>query len=306
MALPFNNINLNLYRIFYTVAKTKSFSESSKTLHISQPAISKHIQNLEYELDTLLFYRTNRGIELTPEAVNLLAYIEKAFNYIILGERELEESKELTKGKITIGVPTVIGSYYINSYLKNFLKEHPNINVEMINSTERRLMDLINQHTIDIIVLPNSIRANKEYKTTEIKKEKYCFAYSKTLPYNTITTIEEVVTKPLILPTATTKARKDLDLILNDLNLNPNPIMELDQTELILSYTKDELGIGYLPKSVAASNPDLEIINLDIELPTTSITLVYDESSLTTAAKTFITMFTTTTELVEKPVEENL
>jgi len=306
MALPFNNINLNLYRIFYTVAKTKSFSESSRTLHISQPAISKHIQNLEYELDTLLFYRTNRGIELTPEAVNLLAYIEKAFNYIILGERELEESKELTKGKITIGVPTVIGSYYINTYLKNFLKEHPNITVEMINSTERRLMELINQHTIDLIVLPSSIRANKELKTMEIKKEEYCFAYSKTLPYNTITTIEEVVTKPLILPTVTTKSRKDLDAILNDLNLNPNPIMELDQTELILSYTKEELGIGYLPKSVVLANPDLEVINLDVELPTTSITLVYDESSLTTASKTFITMFTTTTDLVEKPIEENL
>ena len=119
MALPSNNINLNLYRIFYTVAKTKSFSESSRTLHISQPAISKHIQNLEYELDTLLFYRTNRGIELTPEAVNLLAYVEKAYNYLILGERELEESKELTKGKISIGVPTIIGSYYINAYLNN-------------------------------------------------------------------------------------------------------------------------------------------------------------------------------------------
>ena len=72
MALPCNNMNLNLYRVFYTVAKTKSFSESSRTLHISQPAISKHIQNLEYELNTLLFYRTNRGIELTDEQVESL------------------------------------------------------------------------------------------------------------------------------------------------------------------------------------------------------------------------------------------
>ena len=292
MALPCTNLNLNLYRIFYTVAKTKSFSESSKTLHISQPAISKHIQNLEYELNTQLFYRTNRGIELTPEAINLLSYVEKAYNFLMLGERELEESKELTKGKISIGVPTTIGSYYINNYLKNFLKEHPNIVVEMITTTDRRLMELFNQHTIDLIVLPNNIRVNKEYQTIELKKEKYCFAYSKTLPYNTITTIEEITTKPLILPTNISKSRKDLDSIFNELNLSPNPIMELDQIESILNYTKDGLGIGYLPKSIVQANPDLDIINIENELPVTSITLIFDNSVLTTAAKTFIATIT--------------
>lgn len=306
MALPCNNINLNLYRIFYTVAKTKSFSESSRTLHISQPAISKHVQNLEYELNTQLFYRTNRGIELTPEAINLLAYVEKAYNYLMLGERELEESKELTKGKISIGVPTIIGSYYINTYLKIFLKDHPNINVEMVNNNERRLIELFNQHTIDLLILPNSIRANKEYKTVELKKEEYCFAYSKTLPYNTITSLEEIMTKPLILPATTTKARKDLDNILNELNLNPNPMMELNQTELILTYTKEELGIGYLPKSIVLTNPDLDIIEVERELPTTSITLIYDENGLTTAAKTFITILTNSTVLPENNETENL
>ncbi len=306
MALPSNNINLNLYRIVYTVAKTKSFSESSRTLHISQPAISKHIQNLEYELDTLLFYRTNRGIELTPEAVNLLSYVEKAYNYLMLGERELEESKELTKGKISIGVPTVIGAHYLNTNLKMFLKEHPSINVELVNNTERRLTELFNQHTIDLLILPNSIRVNKDYKTIEIKKEEYCFAYSRSLPYNTITTLEEVMTKPIILPSTTTRARKELDNILNELNLNPNPMMESDQSELILTYTKEELGIGYLPKSIVLSNPDLDIINIETELPTTSITLIYDESSLTTAAKTFITVLTNSTILTENQSTENL
>ena len=306
MALPSNNINLNLYRIFYTVAKTKSFSESSRTLHISQPAISKHIQNLEYELGTMLFYRTNRGIELTPEAINLLSYVEKAYNYLSLGERELEESKELTKGKISIGVPTIIGSFYIKTYIKNFLKEHPNINIEMIHNNERRLMEMFNQHTIDLLILPTSVRANKEFKTVEIKQEEYCFAYSKALPYSTITSLEELMTKPLILPTTTTKTRKDLDNILNDLNLNPNPIMELDQSVLILSYTKEELGIGYLPKSIVLAHPDLDIINIEQELPTETITMIYDENSLTTAAKTFITVLSNSTILTENKELENL
>ena len=116
MSLPCENLNLNLYRVFYIVAKTKSFSESSKVLHISQPAISKHIQNLEYELNTLLFYRTNRGIELTPEARNLVTYVEKAYNYLSLGEQELQQSKDLSKGKISIGLPEFSSVNYLNKY----------------------------------------------------------------------------------------------------------------------------------------------------------------------------------------------
>ena len=148
MALPCNNLNLNLYRVFYTVAKTKSFSESSRVLHISQPAISKHIQNLEYELNTLLFYRTNRGIELTPEAKSLLVYVEKASNFLMLGEKQLQESKELMKGKISIGVPTFISIYFLNDYVKKFMGEHPNIVIKMTNNENEKLFELMHQHTL--------------------------------------------------------------------------------------------------------------------------------------------------------------
>ena len=114
------------------------------------------------------------------------------------------------------------------------------------------------------------------------------------------------MTKPLILPSNLTRARKELDNILNEHNLNPNPMMESDQIELILTYTKEEMGIGYLPKSIVLSNPDLDIINIDTELPTTSITLIYDENGLTTAAKTFITVLTNSNILTENQEQENL
>ncbi len=307
MALPSNNMNLNLYRIFYIVAKTKSFSESSKTLHISQPAISKHIQNLEYELNTQLFYRTNRGIELTPEANNLLVYVEKAYNYLMLGERELEESKELTKGRISIGVPTFLNKLYLNIYIKDFMKEHPNITIEITNSNEKRLLELFSQHAIDLIITTNNLkpnRINKDFKSIEIRREEYCFAYSKRLPYENINTLEETLTKPLILPSNSTKERQSLDNYISSKDLVLNPIMELDQDELILTYTKDDLGIGYLPRSIVVNNPELAEINLEEELPTENINLIYDESTLTNASKAFITVLTEKTMLTEETNEK--
>ena len=60
-------INLELYKIFVLVAKEKNITKASEILHISQPAVTKHIKNLEDELQVRLFNRTNHGIELTKE-----------------------------------------------------------------------------------------------------------------------------------------------------------------------------------------------------------------------------------------------
>lgn len=289
MTLPCNNLNLNLYRVFYTVAKTKSFSESSRTLHISQPAISKHIQNLEYELNTLLFYRTNRGIELTSEAKKLLVYVEKAYNYLMLGERELEEGKELTKGKISIGIPPFISSNYLNDYIKEYIKNHPNIIIEITNHEEDKLFELFEQHNIDILIIPSEIKTNKELKTIELKDEEYCFAInSENLNKEQITTLEELIARPLILPSQNTKQRKSLENYLSIKGISLNPIIELESNEMIASYTKENMGIGYIPKSICLKDNNLTILNISEKLPTEKITLIYNDNTMTTSSREFI------------------
>ena len=76
------NINYELYRIFYIVAKNKNITDASKELLISQPAISKSIKNLESMLGGTLFVRTKRGVILTDEGKEFYNYISKAMEYI--------------------------------------------------------------------------------------------------------------------------------------------------------------------------------------------------------------------------------
>ena len=73
--------NLSLYHIFYTVARTGSISHSSRDLYISQPAISKAIQKLEQNLDTVLFKRSSRGVTLTPDGELLFEKVKKLFHF---------------------------------------------------------------------------------------------------------------------------------------------------------------------------------------------------------------------------------
>ena len=80
MELVENNIDLNLYKIFYVVAKYESFSKAANELYVSQPAISYSIKKLEEELNTKLFIRLNTGIKLTDAGEKLKFYVENALN----------------------------------------------------------------------------------------------------------------------------------------------------------------------------------------------------------------------------------
>lgn len=79
------DINYELYKVFYYVADTLSFSEASKQLFISQSAVSQSIKALEKKLDQVLFIRSTKKVQLTPEGEILLRHIEPAINLIKRG-----------------------------------------------------------------------------------------------------------------------------------------------------------------------------------------------------------------------------
>ena len=83
------DINYELYKVFYHVASTLSFSEASKQLFISQSAVSQSIKTLERKLDQVLFIRSTKKVQLTPEGEILLRHIEPAMHLIQRGESQL-------------------------------------------------------------------------------------------------------------------------------------------------------------------------------------------------------------------------
>ena len=85
---------------------------------ISQPAVSRSIKKLEEDLNVELFYRTINGMVLTEKGKELLSYVEDACNSLKIGERSMMESSSLIKGKLSIGIPSHIISFYIFDYIK--------------------------------------------------------------------------------------------------------------------------------------------------------------------------------------------
>ena len=123
------NIDLELYRVFYTVAKHKHMTKASEELHISQPAISQSIKKLEEQLGGTLFLRSNKGMELTEEGKMLYEYIKGALELINNAENDFTSFKDLSKGEIKIGCSTTLTKLILMDALKDFHKDYPNISI---------------------------------------------------------------------------------------------------------------------------------------------------------------------------------
>ena len=106
------DINYELYKVFFHVASSLSFSEASKQLFISQSAVSQSIKTLEKKLGQPLFIRSTKKVQLTPAGEILLKHIEPAMNLIRRGEGQLLEANTLGLGQLHIGASDTICRYF--------------------------------------------------------------------------------------------------------------------------------------------------------------------------------------------------
>lgn len=148
--------NLNLYYIFYTVAKTGNISLAAKELYISQPAVSKAISKLEAALNTTLFTRSSRGVTLTAEGALLSEQLAAAFASITYGEEQLRKINELGIGQITIGVSATLCKYVLLPYLKEFIHENPHIRVSIACQPTTETIKSLQNGSIDIGLIGES------------------------------------------------------------------------------------------------------------------------------------------------------
>lgn len=290
------NINLNLYKTFYDVAKYGSISKAAKYGYTSQPAISKSIKKLEEELGVKLFYRSLNGVELTDKGKELLYFVEKSYSNLVIAERTMVETENLERGKLSIGMPSNIGSFYLFDKIINFHKKYPNIEITIITGSTSNLISLLDSHQVDFVIdtSPINVKLNEGIKVTKLDEVKYCFIVNSKLyksKYKIIKNLSDLEDKPLILPIPGTSNRKDLDELLLEKNVSIQNVINIHTSEMIISAVKKELGIGYIISNLVEDelkNGELKILDIKEKLPTVEINIVFDKSFLTTAPKRFI------------------
>lgn len=286
-----SNLNLNLYKMFYDVAQYGSVSTASKNLNISQPAISRAIKRLEEDLDVTLFYRTLNGMILTEKGRELLTFVEEACNSLIIGERTMMETNSLIKGKLTIGVPQSIASFYLLDRLNKFHETYKDIEISLINRPTEELIKLLESHELDIIIDLSPIQTHeKELHIEELIHCHYGFVVKSDLDIN-VNKLSDLEDCLVVLPIEKSFKRQRLNEILMECGVNLKNTITIESNEMIKETIKNSNSIGYvLLNSVEKElkSGELKEIEFEKKLPYATINLVYIDKYLTKAPQVFI------------------
>lgn len=265
------DINYELYKVFYYVASSLSFSEASKKLYISQSAVSQSIKTLEKKLGQSLFIRSTKKVQLTPAGSLLLKHIEPAMNLISRGESQLLDSGTLGLGQLHIGASDTICRYFLVPYLKEFHKKFPNVPIKVTNATSIQCVELLDQRKVDLVVtnFPNK-HLNPDYiqKTVATFRDVFVANPDSFKFSSNEVSFEELKANPLMMLSRQSTTSEFLHQLFIQHQLELVPDIELNSNDLLIDLARIGLGIAFVPDyCVQESDKDLFIINTKEKLP---------------------------------------
>ncbi len=255
-------INLEHYKIFYFVAKDKSITAAAKELYLSQPTVSKYIQNLEKELGMTLFIRSKKGVVLTPEAEILYEHIAKAYRHIDLAEEELMNRKELQEGILHIGASEMTMQHFLLAYLEKYKNWYPNIRLKISNCSTPSAVEKLRNGSIDMAVIISPIE-EEDLNIYKLKAFRDVFIARKGHPLcEGEVPLKELVRYPFICLEKGTISRQYLEELFLSQGEGLVPDIELASTDLVVPAAAYGLGIGFVPYNFAAAAIKEGIVDL--------------------------------------------
>ncbi len=292
-------VNLDLYRVFYTVAKSGSLTRAAEELYISQPAVSRSIKQLETQLGVSLFTRTHRGMTLSAQGGKVIFNeVERALGLLNEAENRIEEMKNSATGLIRIGASDTIFEYFLADKIVEFHERFPAVKFELTADFTPDTIEKLKANKCDVafVNLPispdpdlklygNCMRLNDVF----VVGEKY-----KSLAAQT-TSLRELKNYPLILMEENTVARRSLNGFFSSLGLDLQPSIEVGSWDLMKRLVARGMGVGVIPREYAKSNMDsgaLFELKTDVALPVRSVGMLLPKNAhVSYALHTFIEDF---------------
>jgi DNA-binding transcriptional LysR family regulator len=262
--------NLSLYYIFHSVAKVENISHAAKQLYISQPAVSKAIQNLEEDLGTTLFVRSSRGVKLTEEGRLLYEHTKTAFHALQRGQENLKRMHDLGIGHLRIGASTTLCKFLLLPYLNGFVKENPHIKITIESQSTNQTLKQLENNTLDIglVARPDSNKRFSFYSLGEIED---IFVATHTY-LNNLELREhnsDIFSNAIImLLNEENVTRKYIEGYFHFNHIMPNHIIEISNMDLLIEFAKTSLGIACVIKEfVAAELAKDTLVQIPLKVP---------------------------------------
>lgn len=288
------DINLELYKVFYYVVQAGSISKASENLFISQPAVSQSIHQLEKKLGGQLFFRTPKGIKLTPEGEVLFKYIEQGYRMILQAENKFAEAINLDAGEIRIGASDMTLKYFLLPHLEEFHKQYPKVRIKVTNGPSPETVNYLKNGFVDFGVASLPLSDDNGIDIINAMEIQDCFVanYKFGQLSNRKVALKELPEYPLIMLEKNTSTRRYVDNFLSTQGVTVIPEIELATSDLLVQFARRGLGISCVVRNFAENDiKDGNLFELEFDhiLPTRQIGIIkLKNTPLSAAAMKFI------------------
>lgn len=251
-------MNLDWWNLFYEVAISGNISASSKKLHISQPALTNQIKNLEEYLNCKLFLRSPKGVKLTPAGELILNDIKNGLNAFETAEKKIVDSNENLKTTIRIGISTTLTKTYLLDYIAAFHKKYNEVIFEISTDPTMTLKEELKKGKIDFIVAKFPFKINDNFLYTKIGEMQDIFIINKDYKelQNKTIPLKELGSYPILIQKKPSSSREYFETFCEKNHIKLHSVMEISSSNLLIEFTKIGYGIGVVTKQYVKKELD--------------------------------------------------
>ncbi len=241
------NVTFRQLRVFTEVARKLSFVRAAEALHLTPPAVTMQIKELESAVGLPLFDRQGRSISLTTTGEYFLVYAKRLVSMLKDAEDAMARFKRMETGVLNIGLVST-AQYFLPRLLARFREEHPGVEVRLqVMSNREQLVALLHANEVDLAVMgrpPREMAARAE----PFAAHPLVFAAPPGHPLLTAehVSIEALIAHPFIVREAGSGTRKAMEDFFREHHANPHITMEMSGNETIKQAVMAGMGVSFL------------------------------------------------------------
>jgi DNA-binding transcriptional LysR family regulator len=248
------NVTFRQLRVFTEVAKHLSFSRAAEALHLTPPAVTMQVKELEGHVGLPLFERQGRQVQLTMGGEYFLVYAKRLLSTLKDADNVMARFKRVETGVLTIGLLSTAG-YFLPSLLARFRTEHPGVDVRLdVTRDLTKLLDRLHSNEIDLAVMG---RPPKEYalRSEPFAAHPMVFICPPGHPLLGVghPPLDALVHYPLVARELGAEVRHALDNFLRDNRLARRIAMEIPSNETVKAAVMAGLGIGFISRHAVSA-----------------------------------------------------
>ncbi len=250
------SLNFHQLYIFYAVAAHQSFSKAAETLHITQPAVSIQVQELERFLGAALFHRRTRSLRITEVGETVYAYAQQIFALSGKLLETLDEINHLRAGRLTLGASATPGEYVLPQAVGKFRQAYPGIAVALsIGNTQTITQRIINQELDLGMVGSHPVPDHPELGLIDYLEDEIVLvtAPQHPLAQQATVTAAQAVESGLILREQGSATRNTAERCFAELGLQPQAALSLGSNQAIKQAAMAGGGVGVISRMGVAA-----------------------------------------------------